>query len=79
MKDAFIAIIEGSISTVISILPMTFHEVPFFKIYYVLPMSILVFAGVGNGVVFVPAILIVIDQIKTLCCSRFAPTKEMIV
>jgi hypothetical protein len=79
MKDAFIAIIEGSISTVISILPMAFHEVPFFKIYYVLPMTILVFTGVGNGCVFVPAILILIDQTKTCCCSRFAPTKEMIV
>jgi hypothetical protein len=64
MKDAFIAIIEGSISTLVSIIPMAFHPAPFFLIYFVLPMSTLVVVGIINGVVFVPAILITINMIK---------------
>jgi patched 1 protein len=68
MKDAFIALSEGSISTLVSIAPMWFHPVGFYKIYYVIPMSILVLVGIFNGLVFVPAILVTLDRVKEISC-----------
>jgi len=76
MTDAFIAILEGSVTTLLTILPMIFHPAQFYMLYFTLPFSILVIVGVVNGCFFVPALLTTMDFVleRARCgkCKQFA-------
>jgi len=67
MAHTFPAIMEGSISTLLSVLPLAFRKELFIVKYLFGIISLVVAVGLLNGVVFMPGILSLVSQ---LCPRR---------
>merc|ERR1711920_373623 len=66
MKETYPAIIQGSVSTVLGLLPLTFSRIPFIRQYIVMPFAILVLVGMFDGMVLLPGLL----ALPAHLCSR---------
>merc|ERR1712217_695333 len=79
MSATFPAIIQGSISTMLSILPMAFHSVPFFLKYYFFPFQMVCFCGLINCIIFTPTTLMLIAFLASPCTGGGKGTNEISV
>merc|ERR1711920_36434 len=79
MSATFPAIIQGSISTMLSILPMAFHSVPFFLKYYFFPFQMVCVCGLINGIIFTPTTLMLIAFLASPCTGGGKGTNEISV
>merc|ERR1712032_1585383 len=66
MRETYPAIIQGSVSTVLGLLPLTFSRIPFIRQYIVMPFAILVLVGMFDGMVLLPGLL----ALSARLCSR---------
>merc|ERR1712032_1226933 len=66
MKETYPAIIQGSVSTVLGLLPLTFSRIPFIRQYIFMPFAILVLVGMFDGMVLLPGLL----ALSARLCSR---------
>ena len=57
MKHTFVAIILGSISTFLALLPLAFHWMDFIVLYQFFMFVVLVILGCVNGTILMPAML----------------------
>merc|ERR1719411_227413 len=57
MKHTYVAIILGSLSTFLALIPLAFHYMDFVLLYQFLMFVVLVFFGCINGTVFLPAMM----------------------
>lgn len=78
MRHTFVAIILGSISTFVGILPMAFHSVPFVVKYQFAPFALAIGLGTLNGLVFLPAFLALVGTLsarlsKSSTCDEVVP------
>merc|ERR1712194_487893 len=64
MRNCFPAVLEGSLSTFISVIPMAFHSVPFFRRYSFLCVSVMVAIGMLNGFVIMPAVISLLGNLR---------------
>jgi len=69
MKHTYMAIILGSVSTLIGVIPLAFHPVPFIVKYQFTPFSLAVVFGTINGLFVLPAFLVFAGKLGE-CCSR---------
>merc|ERR1712137_160431 len=58
---------EGSISTLLSVLPLAFHPMIFIVKYLFGIIALVVLIGILNGVVFMPALLALLSPILSKC------------
>merc|ERR1712217_962538 len=49
MMATFPAMSQGAVSTMLSILPMAFHEIEFYLLYYFFPFMMICIVGLMNG------------------------------
>lgn len=63
MKHTFMAIILGSLSTLLAICPLAFHWMDFIILYQFLMFALLVVVGMINGMVFLPAMLAMVGSL----------------
>jgi hypothetical protein len=63
MADTFPALLEGSVTTLLGILPLAFHPITFFVKYIFGIIAIAVSVGLLNGVVFMPAMLALLSPL----------------
>jgi len=61
MKHTFPALLEGSLTTLIGILPLAFHPVTFYVKYLFAINAMVVIIGVINGFVILPSMLALLD------------------
>merc|ERR1712228_19301 len=66
MKETYPAIIQGSVSTVLGLLPLIFSHIPFIRQYIFMPFAILVLVGMFDGMVLLPGLL----ALSARLCSR---------
>jgi len=66
MTHTFPAIVEGSVSTLLSVIPLAFHPALFMVKYLFGIISLVVLVGLVNGLLFMPALLAVISPILRL-------------
>jgi len=57
MRETYPAIIQGSISTMLSILPLLWHPIPFIRLYMCVPFLILTAVGMIQGMIILPGVL----------------------
>merc|ERR1711972_444722 len=69
MSATFPAIIQGSISTMLSILPMAFHPIEFYLKYFFFPFQMVCICGLINGLLFTPTSLIMLALLTRPCTS----------
>jgi len=69
MNATFPAIIQGSVSTILSIAPMAFHPVPFYLVYYFVPFLLISVVGLFNGLICTPALLALMGWISQSCST----------
>jgi len=61
------AVIQGSLSTLCGIIPMALSPIPFVSKYLFAPFALIVFVGMFNGLIVLPALLATYDR----CCALF--------
>merc|ERR1712194_679576 len=66
MVGCFPALGEGCMTTLLSILPLLFHPIPFFKKYFSVVMLIIIGVGALNGFVIMPSVLGLLGRIKDM-------------
>merc|ERR1712194_906243 len=66
MIGCFPALGEGCMTTLLSILPLLFHPIPFFKKYFSVVMLIIIGVGALNGFVIMPSVLGLLGRIKDM-------------
>merc|ERR1712194_61251 len=66
MTGCFPALGEGCMTTLLSILPLLFHPIPFFKKYFSVVMLIIIGVGALNGFVIMPSVLGLLGRIKDM-------------
>jgi hypothetical protein len=66
MKETYPAIIQGSVSTLLGVLPLIFSHIPFIRQYIFMPFAILVLVGMFDGMVLLPGLL----ALSARLCSR---------
>jgi len=57
MQETYPAVIQGAVSTLLGILPLSMSRIPFARQYIWLPFTILVLVGTFNGLVLLPGLL----------------------
>jgi len=67
MRATFAAILQGSLSTLLNILPMGWHDVPFYRDYFCVPFTTIVFVGLVNGLFFTPGMLAFTSYVASRC------------
>lgn len=63
MKHTYMAIILGSVSTLIGVIPLAFHPVPFIVKYQFTPLALAVAIGTFNGMILLPAFLVLAGRL----------------
>jgi predicted RND superfamily exporter protein len=66
MAHTFPALIEGTVSTFLSIVPLAFHTVPFAVKYLFWIVFMVVVVGFVNGALFMPSLLSLLSSILSL-------------
>jgi len=66
MTGCFPALGEGCMTTLLSILPLLFHPIVFFKKYFSVIMLIIIGVGALNGFVIMPAVLGLLGRLKDM-------------
>jgi len=66
MQETYPAILQGSVSTSLSIAPLLFHQVEFVSVYLCIPFLILTAIGMFHGMVILPGVLALSARILTL-------------
>lgn len=67
MSATFPAIIQGSLSSMLSILPLAFHPVEFYQMYYFTPFMLIIFFGLLNGLFCTPTMLALMSMFFSPC------------
>lgn len=79
MCATFPAIIQGSMSTMLSILPMAFHPIPFYLKYFFFPFMMVCVCGLLNGLFFTPTSLMLLAFLTRPCTGSGKSTSEISV
>jgi len=66
MQETYPAILQGSLSTTLSILPLVFHQIEFISLYLCIPFLILTAVGMFHGTVVLPGVLALSARILAL-------------
>merc|ERR1712194_22014 len=66
MTGCFPALCEGCMTTLLSIIPLLFHPIVFFKKYFSVVMLIIIGVGALNGFVIMPSVLGLLGRIKDM-------------
>merc|ERR1712187_183693 len=67
MSATFPAIIQGSLSTMLSITPMAFHPIEFYLKYFFFPFMMVCLCGLFNGLLFTPSLLMLLAFLTRPC------------
>lgn len=73
MKQTYVPILHGSMSTLFAILPMFFAPVGFVRMYIFWPTIIVVFVGMLNAFLFLPALLAAAQSCTNVFWRAVAP------
>merc|ERR1712217_191056 len=79
MSATFPAIIQGSISTMLSILPMAFHPIEFYLMYFFFPFMMVCACGLLNGILFTPTSLMLLAFLTRPCSGSRKSVSEISV
>jgi len=63
VRDTFIPLINGSISTCLSTIPLVFSDIAFLPKYFFLIMQVIVLVGFLHGFLFLPSMLLAMDNV----------------
>jgi hypothetical protein len=77
MAHTFPALVEGSLSTLLSILPMAFHPVPFVMKYLFGILALVIAAGVINGLLIMPGLIGLMSPLYDVFQKRSAGPEEV--
>merc|ERR1712113_775945 len=58
MKDTFVPLFHGCMSTSLALIPLTFAHFKFLTSYFFIPFQLVVFMGMLHGFFFLPCILL---------------------
>jgi len=64
IKDTFIPLINGSISTCLSTIPLLFSHIEFLPKYFFLILQVIVVVGFLHGFLFLPSMLLAMENIR---------------
>jgi len=67
MSATFPAIIQGSLSSMLSLLPLGFHPIEFYQLYYFIPFELICVFGLLNGLFFTPTMLALMGTLTAPC------------